>query len=40
MNCNTIICSNLTTGTDSVTLIPNQEIKNVFNLGDYRLILA
>ena len=36
----TIICSNLTTGTDSVTLIPNQEIKNVFNLGNYRLILA
>ena len=40
MNCNTIICSNLTTGTDSVTLIPNQEIKNVYNLGNYRLILA
>ena len=40
MNCNTIICSNLTTGTDSVTLIPNQEIQNVFNLGKYRLILA
>jgi hypothetical protein len=37
---NTIICSNLTTGTDSVTLIPNQEIKNVYNLGNYRLILA
>ena len=39
MNC-TIICSNLTTDTDSVVLIPNQEIKNVYNLGNYRLILA
>jgi len=37
---NTIICSNLTTGTDNVVLIPNREIKNVTNLGNYRLIIA
>ena len=40
MNCNTIICSNLTTGTDNVVLIPNRTITNVSNLGNYRLILA
>ena len=39
-NNNTIICSNLTTGTDNVVLIPNQEIKNVTNTGNYRLVLA
>lgn len=40
MNCNTIICSNLTTDTDSVVLIPNTPIKNLTNLGNYRLIIA
>ena len=40
MNNCTIICSNLTTDTDSVVLIPNRTIKNLFNLGNYRLILA
>jgi hypothetical protein len=39
--CNdTIICSNLTTGTDNVVLIPNREIKNLTNTGNYRLIIA
>lgn len=38
--CNTIICSNLTTGTNNVVLIPNQEIKNLTNTGNYRLIIA
>lgn len=38
--CNTIICSSLTTGTDNVVLIPNQEIKTLVNTGNYRLILA
>ena len=37
---NTIICSNLTTGTDNVVLIPNQTIKNLTNTGNYRLIIA
>ena len=36
----TIICSNLTTGTNNVVLIPNQTIKNLVNTGNYRLILA
>ena len=40
MNCNTIVCSNLTTGTDNVVLIPNRTIKTVANLGDYRLVIA
>lgn len=40
MNCNTIVCSNLTTGTDNVVLIPNQTIKNLTNTGNYRLIIA
>ena len=40
MNNNTIICSNLTTGTNNVVLIPNQEIKNLINTTNYRLILA
>lgn len=38
--CNTIVCSNLTTGTNTVTLIPNQDIKTLTNLGNYRLIIA
>ena len=37
---NTIICSNLTTGTDNVVLIPNQTIKTLYNTGNYRLIIA
>lgn len=37
---NTIICSNLTTGTDNVVLIPNQPIKTLVNTGNYRLVLA
>ena len=37
---NTIICSNLTTGTDNVVLIPNREIKTLVNTGNYRLIIA
>lgn len=40
MNCNTIICSNLTTGTNNVVLIPNQPIKTLVNTGNYRLVLA
>ena len=39
-NNNTIVCSNLTTGTDNVILIPNQTIKTLTNTGNYRLILA
>ena len=39
-NNNTIICSNLTTGTDNVVLIPNQTIKTLTNTGNYRLIIA
>lgn len=37
---NTIIVSNTTAGTDEIVLIPNQEIKNLSNLGNYRLIIA
>lgn len=37
---NTIICSNLTTGTNNVVLIPNREIVNLTNTGNYRLICA
>jgi ribosomal protein L30E len=40
MNCNTIICSNLTTGTDNVVLIPNQTIKTLVNTANYRLVIA
>lgn len=38
--CNTIVCSNLTMGTDQVILVPNQTIKNLTNTGNYRLIIA
>ena len=38
--CNTIVCSNLTTGTDNVVLIPNQPIKTVVNTNTYRLVIA
>ena len=37
---NTIIVSNVTTGTNEIVLVPNQAIKNVTNLGNYRLIIA
>lgn len=37
---NTIICSNISMGTDTVVLIPNQAIKNLTNTGNYRLVLA
>ena len=40
MNCNTIICSNLTTTDTGVVLIPNQTIKTLNNLGNYRLVIA
>ena len=40
MNCNTIICSNITTDTDEVVLIPNTPIKTLVNTGNYRLIIA
>ena len=39
--CNdTILVSNVTTGTDNVVLVPNREIKNLTNTGNYRLIIA
>lgn len=37
---NVIICSNSTTTTTGVILIPNGTIKNLTNTGNYRLILA
>ena len=37
---NTIIVSNVTTGTNEIVLVPNQTIKNVTNLATYRLIIA
>lgn len=40
MNCNTIIVSNVTTGTNEVVLVPNQAIRNLTNAGNYRLIIA
>ena len=40
MNCNTIICSTLTTTDTGVILIPNRTVKNVSNTGNYRLICA
>lgn len=40
MCCNTIICSNITTTSTEVILIPNKIVKNLTNLGNYRLILA
>ena len=38
--CNTIICSNVTTTDDGIVLIPNREIRNLTNTGNYRLIIA
>lgn len=40
MNCNTIYCSNATTGDTNITLIPNREIKNLENRGNYRLVVC
>lgn len=40
MNCNTIICSSVTTTDTGVILIPNREVRNLANTGDYRLIIA
>lgn len=39
-NCNTIFCSNATTGDDSITLIPNRAIKTLENTGCYRLVIC
>ena len=40
MNCNTILCSNVIMGDDSVTLVPNREIKTLENTGSYRLVIC
>lgn len=40
MNCNTIICSSVTTTDTGVILIPNRTVKNLINTGNYRLIIA
>lgn len=40
MNCNTIICSQCEVADNLVVLIPNREIKNLSNTGNYRLIIA
>ena len=40
MNCNTIYCSNATTTTTAVVLIPNQTIKTIDNCGSYRLVIC
>ena len=40
MNCNTIICSQCEVADNLVVLIPNREIKNLTNTGNYRLIIA
>ena len=40
MNCNTIYCSNVIMGDDSVTLVPNREIKTLENTGSYRLVIC
>lgn len=40
MNCNTIIVSNVETGTNQIVLIPNMEIKTLTNLATYKLIIA
>ena len=38
--CNTIICSNVITTDTGVILVPNKEVKNLVNTGDYKLIIA
>ena len=40
MCCDTIICSSTTTTGTGVILVPNQTIKTLNNLSDYRLVLA
>lgn len=40
MNCNTIYCSSVIMGDDSVTLVPNRDIKTLENTGCYRLIIC
>ena len=40
MDCNTIYCSNAITGDDSITLVPNREIKTLDNTGCYRLVIC
>lgn len=40
MNCNTIYCSNVIMGDDSVTLVPNRAIKTLENTGCYRLVIC
>jgi len=37
---NTIICSDLTTGTNQIVLIPNRTIKTLTNTSNYRLVIA
>lgn len=40
MNCNTIYCSSVIMGDDSVTLVPNRAIKTLENAGFYRLVIC
>lgn len=40
MNCNTIFCSNVINGDDSITLVPNTAIKTLDNTGSYRLVIC
>ena len=40
MDCNTIYCSNVIMGDDSVTLVPNRAIKTLENCGCYRLVIC
>lgn len=40
MDCNTIYCSNAITNDDSITLVPNREIKTLENVGCYRLVIC
>ena len=40
MNCDTIYCSNATTTSTGVVLIPNRAIKTIENCGSYRLVIC
>lgn len=40
MDCNTIYCSNVINGDDSITLVPNRAIKTLENTGCYRLVIC
>ena len=40
MNCNTIYVSNVINGDDSITLVPNREIKTLRNVGCYHLVIC